>query len=90
MTNTNGEIVAKHRVIQTVQERMEIYDNLQPEMRQLLRDSPFSMGVSAAWIGRKLSPADINSYRRRLYQIKRESALATYGSKHPDTAVKAY
>lgn len=84
--NRNGQVAIRNRKALSAAERMAEYDNLQPEVRKLLQEAPYSITLSDKWIGRKITSADINSFRRRLVEMKAQSALLTYGRNHPEAA----
>jgi hypothetical protein len=83
--NHNGKIAIKDRYKLDLKERMDVYDNLCPEMRELFRNAPFLMTVTDAYKNVKVTSADIARFKQRLNDIQKESTTLTYGSAHPQS-----
>jgi hypothetical protein len=84
MINCNGEINVG--VCQrSIQDAMELYDNLPAEYRKLLQDAPFNLIIAdiAPIVAAGGTIADVADAFDR---IKFESTYLTYGPTHPDVS----
>jgi hypothetical protein len=87
--NRGGNIVTKEIIrCESAAERMSLYDNLDPEIRKILREAPFSLTMSTKWRSRTngvtLSVNEIKHLKSKMIETQKKSTIATYGRNHPD------
>ena len=75
--NISGDIAVK-RIDRTVQESMNLYDNLPTKVKAMLRDNPLNITIPEVKFF-----VSLNRVKARLEEITRESTLKTYGPNHP-------
>lgn len=84
MRNQNTSMIGAVRRRQTIQETMEQYDTLPPEVRQVLRENAHNVTIVK---GRFREAEHIAELRAKLDRLNRETAIRTYGDKYPVDAV---